>query len=67
MDLREFGRKCQRAVLDSLMYHEVNNGGDIGEYTWLEHLIREQNLQGKHSKLSAGPSKVAGVSSGNLK
>ena len=57
VNLREFGHKCQRAVLDSLMYHEVNNGGDIDECTWLEHLIREQNLQGKHSHLAQGPFK----------
>ena len=65
LDLQEFGcKKCQRAVLHSLMYHEVNNGGGIDECTWLEHLIREQNLQGKHSQLAQGPFNVAGASSG---
>ena len=55
VDLREFGRKCQRAVLDSLIFEEVVNGRDIRECTWLEHVIREQNLQGKRSQLAAGP------------
>ena len=47
VDLREFGRKCQRAVLHSLIRENINNGDDIRECDWLEHLIREQNLQGK--------------------
>ena len=46
VDLQEFGRKCERAVLHSLMYHEVINGDDTGECIWLEHLIREQKLEG---------------------
>ena len=55
VDLREFGRKCQRAVLHSLIRANINNGDDIRECDWLEHLIREQNLQGKRSQLAAGP------------
>ena len=53
--LREFGRKCQRAVLHSLIRENINNGDDIRECDWLEHLIREQNLQGKRSQLASGP------------
>ena len=53
--LREFGHKCQRAVLHSLIRENINNGDDIRECDWLEHLIREQNLQGKRSQLAAGP------------
>ena len=55
VDLREFGRKCQRAVLHSLIRENINNGDDIRECEWLEHLIREQNLQGERSQLAAGP------------
>ena len=55
VDLQEFGRKCQRSVLHSLIRENINNGDDIRECDWLEHLIREQNLQGKRSQLAAGP------------
>ena len=54
VDLLEFGRKCQRAVLPSLVYEIVNNGGDIHECEWLEHLIREQDLEEKRSQLAEG-------------
>ena len=53
--LQEFRCKCQRAVLYSLIRENINNGDDIHECDWLEHLIREQNLQGKRSQLAAGP------------
>ena len=53
--LREFGHKCQRAVLHSLIHENVNNGDDIHECDWLEHLIREQDLEEKRSQLAAGP------------
>ena len=53
--LREFGSKCQIAVLPSLMRENINNGDDIRECEWLEHLIREQNLEEKRSQLAAGP------------
>ena len=57
MDLHEFGHKFQRAVLASLVYEIVNNGGDIDECEWLEHLMREQDLEEKHSQLTKGPFK----------
>ena len=55
VDLQEFGRKCQRAVLHSLIRANTVDGDDIHQCVWLEHLIREQNLQGKRSQLAAGP------------
>ena len=55
VDLREFGRKCQRAVLHSLMDENVSNSGFIHWCTWLQHLITVQNLQAKRSQLAAGP------------
>ena len=55
VDLHEFGHKCQRAVLPSLVYEIVNMGGDIDECEWLEHLIREQDLQEKRSQLAEEP------------
>ena len=55
VDLQEFGRKCQRAVLPSLVYEIANNGGDIHECEWLEHLIREQDLEEKRSQLAEEP------------
>ena len=55
VDLREFGRKCQRAVLHSLMDENVSNSGFIHWCTWLQHLITVQNLQTKRSQLAAGP------------
>ena len=51
-DLQELGRKCQRAVLPSLVYEIVNNGGDIHECEWLEHLMRVQDLEEKRSQLA---------------
>ena len=54
-DLQEFGLKCQRAVLPSLVYNIANNGGDIDECEWLEHLIREQDLEEKRSQLAEEP------------
>ena len=41
MNVLEFGHKCQRAVLHSLIH-----GDDICECDWLEHLIRKQDLEG---------------------
>ena len=38
---KEFGRKCQMAVLHSLIDENLNNGDDIRECDWLEHLIRD--------------------------
>ena len=55
VDLREFGRKCQRAVLHSLIDENVSNSGFIHWCTWLQHLITVQNLQAKRSQLAAGP------------
>ena len=55
VDLLEFGNKCQRAVLRSLIRENINNGDDIDQCDWLEHLVREQNLQGKRPQLAAGP------------
>ena len=57
VDLQEFGRKWHRTVLPSLVYEIVNNGGDIDECEWLEHLMREQDLEEKHSQLTKGPFK----------
>ena len=54
VSLFEFGSKCQRAVLHSLIHETVNNGDDIGECEWLEHLIREQDLEEKCSQLAEG-------------
>ena len=53
--LQEFGRKCQRAVLHSLIHENVNSGDDIHECEWLQNLIREQDLEEKRSQLAAGP------------
>ena len=53
--LFEFGRKCQRAVLHSLMYANGVEGGVIHWCDWLEHLIREQDLEEKRSQLAEGP------------
>ena len=55
VDLLEFGHKCQRAILPSLVYEIANNGGDIHECEWLEHLIREQDLEEKRSQLAEEP------------
>ena len=55
MNVLEFGHKCQRAVLRSLIHESVNNGDNICECDWLEHLIRKQDLGGKCSQLAEGP------------
>ena len=55
VDILEFGRKCKRAVLPSLVYEIVNNGRSIHECGWLEHLLREQDLEEKRSQLAEGP------------
>ena len=55
VDLFEFGSKCQRAVLHSLIRANKIDGDDIHECEWLEHLIREQDLEEKRSQLAAGP------------
>ena len=52
VDLPEFGSKCQRAVLHSLIRANTVDGDDIHECEWLEHLIREQDLVEKHSQLA---------------
>ena len=44
-----------RELYPSLVYEIANNGGDIHKCEWLEHLIREQDLEEKHSQLAAGP------------
>ena len=54
MDLFEFGSKCQRAVLHSLIRANIVDGDDIHECQWLEHLIREQDLEEKRSQLAEG-------------
>ena len=54
MDLFEFGSKCQRTVLHSLIRANTVDGDDIHECEWLEHLIREQDLEEKHSQLAEG-------------
>ena len=55
VDLLEFGSKCQRAVLHSLIHANKVDGDDIHECEWLEHLIREQDLEEKRSQLAEGP------------
>ena len=49
---KEFGRKCQRAVLHSLIDVNLNNSDDICECDLLEHLIRDPESAMK--ALSAG-------------
>ena len=49
---REFGRKYQRAAVHSLIDTNLNNGDDICECDWLEHLIRDPESAMK--ALSAG-------------
>ena len=46
MNLLEFGHKCQRAVLHSLIHGTVNNSGDIRKCDWLEHLMRGRIWRG---------------------
>ena len=58
VDLLEFGHKCRRAVLPSLVYEIANNVGDIHECKWLEHLMSEQDLEEKCSQLAEGPFKI---------
>ena len=45
----------ESCTICSLMLENVNNGHDIHECEWLEHLIREQDQEEKHSQLAAGP------------
>ena len=54
MDLFEFGSKCRRAVLRFLIRANTVDGDDIHECDWLEHLIREQDLEEKRSQLAEG-------------
>ena len=52
VDLQEFGHKCQRAILPSLVYEIVNNGHSIHQCEWLEHLMRVQDLEERCSQLA---------------